>query len=184
MPNAIELAMQDHRTVEQLFTQFEESGDPAVALQICQELTIHAKVEEELVYPVLAEIDTELEQEAEQEHTEAKQLIAQIEQIGQNGGDQLRELVLQLKQAIEHHVEEEETEAFPKMQESQSPELLDQMGEQIQQRKEELMASGVSGSATTEMTKQELYEEAKDADIPGRSQMNKEELAEAVQENQ
>lgn len=185
MPNAIELIKQDHRTVEQLFQQFEQSGDYALAQQICEELTIHATVEEELVYPVLAEVDTELEQHAEEEHDEAKQLIAQIQSAGE-GSDQVRELVLKLKESVQHHVQEEETKALPKLQQEQGAQL-DQIGAQVEQRKQELMASGggaVSGAATTEMTKQELYEEAKAADIPGRSQMNKDELAQAVQENQ
>ena len=55
MPDVTTLLEQDHREVEQLFTEFEQTGDREIALQICQELEIHTTVEEEIVYPVLAE---------------------------------------------------------------------------------------------------------------------------------
>jgi len=79
MPNVLELLNTDHREVEQLFSQFESTQDFSIARQICQELTVHAAVEEEIVYPVLASINEEVEQEAEEEHDEAKELIARIE---------------------------------------------------------------------------------------------------------
>jgi iron-sulfur cluster repair protein YtfE (RIC family) len=73
-----ELLQQDHRTVEGLFSQYRATQDDATVEQICQELERHTTVEEEIVYPRLAEIDPELEQHAEEEHATAKELIAQI----------------------------------------------------------------------------------------------------------
>ena len=114
MPNVIELLNQDHREVEQLFAQFESTQDFDIALQICEELTAHAAVEEEIVYPVLERIDPEIEQEAEEEHAEAKELIARIQSM-EPGDPELVPTVLKLKAGIQHHVEEEEGEAWPKM---------------------------------------------------------------------
>src|SRR5688572_13103732 len=99
MPNVIELLNQDHREVEQLFAQFESTQDFDIALQICAELTLHATVEEEIVYPVLERIDAETEQEAEEEHAEAKELIARIQAM-EPGDPQLVPTVMELKAGI------------------------------------------------------------------------------------
>jgi iron-sulfur cluster repair protein YtfE (RIC family) len=174
MPNAINLLEQDHRKVEKLFTQFEQTGDQGIALEICQELEVHTTLEEEIVYPVLrAKVDRKMAAEAQQEHDEADQLIKKIKKAS---GAQLQQLVGKLKEAVEHHVEEEETEVFPKMQQKVGTELT-RMGTEIQQRKSQLTAGGAD---LLDLTKEELYEKARKADIPGRSSMTKEELAEAL----
>lgn len=132
-----ELLEQDHRKVEELFSQYEASQDDATADQICQELEAHATVEEEIVYPRLAEIDPELEQHAEQEHGTAKGLIGQIrDRIGN-----VPELVEQLKASVEHHVEEEESKAFPEMRDQLAAELED-LGAAVARRKDELQSQG------------------------------------------
>jgi hemerythrin superfamily protein len=55
MPNVIDLLKQDHRTVEQLFAQFESAQDVATAEEICAEIDVHAQAEEQVVYPALRE---------------------------------------------------------------------------------------------------------------------------------
>ena len=137
MPDVFAQLMDDHRTVESLFSQFEQSQDPAVAMQICDELTIHAMLEEELVYPVLAtKVGTGLASEARHEHQEAKQLVSQIE-AGASAGNDVSGLVQQLKESVSHHVEEEENELFPKMRDA-VPRLIDEMGDEVQARKVQL----------------------------------------------
>ena len=131
MANALELLADDHRKVEELFDEFEQSGDESTAAQICDELTIHAQVEESIVYPELKRLDAELEQEAEHEHSEAKQLI---ERIRTASGDDLVDLVDQLRDAIEHHVSEEESKAFPALA-TLGAVRLDEMGEAIMDAK-------------------------------------------------
>ena len=127
MPNALDLLTADHRKVDGLFAEFESSGDESVAAEICNEITIHAEVEERIVYPELRTIDPELEQEAEREHAGAKRLI---EQIRAAEGDEIVELVDQLKRAIEHHVAEEESKAFPEL-EQLGDARLNELGQQI-----------------------------------------------------
>ena len=135
--DVIELLEQDHRKVEELFSQYEASPDDATADQICQELDVHATVEEEIVYPRLADIDPELKQHADEEHGTAKGLIGQIrDRIGN-----VRELVEQLKASVEHHVEEEESKAFPEMRAQLAAELED-LGVAVARRKEDLQSSG------------------------------------------
>src|SRR5688500_1072985 len=66
--DVIELLQQDHRKVEGLFNDYQSTQDDDTAEQICRELEMHTTIEEEIVYPRLAEIDAELEQHAEEEH--------------------------------------------------------------------------------------------------------------------
>ena len=127
MPNALDLLTADHRKVDGLFSEFESSGDESVADEICNEITIHAQVEERIVYPELRTLDPELEQEAEHEHAGAKRLI---EQIRVAKGDEIVELVDQLKRVIEHHVAEEEGKAFPELQQL-GDDRLNELGQQI-----------------------------------------------------
>lgn len=178
MPDAITLLKQDHRTVERMFERFERTGDSTIAQEICQELRVHTTIEEEIVYPVLRDkVDRTMAQEAQKEHQEAKQLIGRIER--QNGGTQLRRLVTRLKQAIEQHVEEEETEVFPEMRQKVGGELT-RMGDQLARRKQQLTSSR-SPDLLLDLTKDELYDRARSAGIDGRSRMNKKELARALQ---
>jgi hemerythrin superfamily protein len=194
MPNVIELLNQDHREVEQLFSQFESTQDFDIALQICQELTVHATVEEEIVYPVLERIDPEIEHEAEKEHAEAKELIARIQSMSPGDPD-LVSTVMKLKAGIVHHVEEEEGEAWPKMR-SDAGDRLTSLGQQVEERKLEIVSTlvsataGVTAPATAvrgtgsadfdSMTKDDLYRLAKERNIEGRSNMKKADLIRAL----
>jgi hemerythrin-like domain-containing protein len=138
--------MTDHRKVEQLFEQYEEEKEggeetrKALAEKICGELTVHARVEEEIFYPWLREnLDEEkmeLVEEAEVEHQSAKDLIAQIE--GASEVDETYDAKVKvLGEYIKHHVEEEENEIFQEVREMQ--EELDELGQAMAARKSELM---------------------------------------------
>jgi hemerythrin superfamily protein len=143
-PLALELLMADHRKVEDLFERYEsekESGEDTrrdIAQQICNELTVHAQVEEELFYPWLRENldDQEMVEEAQIEHGTAKELIAQIEG-SESVDDTYNARVKVLSEYIKHHVKEEENEIFPEVR-AQKDEL-DELGQEMTARKGELM---------------------------------------------
>ena len=110
--DAIALLKEDHRTVEDLFAQFEKAGGDnrkqKLAQQICLELSIHAKIEEEIFYPACeGKVDEDLLKEAFVEHDGAKLLITQIMEGGPDD-DFYDAKVTVLQEQIEHHVEEEE----------------------------------------------------------------------------
>ena len=110
--DAVALLKADHRTVEDLFEKFEGAkGDGAkqkIALQICMELTVHAKIEEEIFYPACrGGIEEDLLNEAYVEHDGAKTLINEIE-AGSLDDAFYEAKVKVLSEEIEHHVEEEE----------------------------------------------------------------------------
>ena len=143
-PLALELLMSDHRKVERLFAQYEEEkdGDEETKQQLCEricnELKIHAQVEEELFYPWARDQmdEGELIEEALVEHQSAKDLIAQIEGAGQMDAS-LDAKVKVLGEYIKHHVHEEENEMFPKLRGEE--EALDELGQELASRKAELM---------------------------------------------
>ena len=139
MSEAIKVLMDDHKRVRDLFKQF-AGGNTNVdlAARICDELTIHSLLEEEIVYPVLRrDVDADLAAEAEREHAEAKQMIAQIREMDP-GDPELPMLMTRLERAVEHHVQEEENEAFPQLEE-QTEEDLYAMGNEMFRRRQELL---------------------------------------------
>jgi hypothetical protein len=110
-----------------------------IVRRTCMELTIHAQVEEEIFYPAVREAieDEDLLDEAEVEHASAKELIAQLENM--QPGDELFDAKFTvLGEYINHHVKEEQDEMFPKVKKAKVD--TQSLGEQIAQRKQELMS--------------------------------------------
>ena len=115
MPDFVSILTEEHRRVEQLFNQFDETGDPGYAQQIFLELSVHSMVEEELLYGLYsAKVDNAGAAEARREHQDAKDLILALEGMDP-GSDEFRSTMGQLKATVMHHVEEEENEMFPKI---------------------------------------------------------------------
>lgn len=142
--DAIALLKQDHRTVSALFEEFEKADDEeqsAIAQRVCQLLTVHATIEEEILYPAAKqafedEKEEDLVNEAEVEHGSAKELIAKIE--GMTADDEhFKATVTVLGEYIKHHVKEEETELFPKLKQTDLD--LKEIGGRLAERKFALM---------------------------------------------
>jgi hemerythrin superfamily protein len=148
--DACDLLDADHKAVKKMFKEYEElAGSRSrtaaqkkmdLAMQICRELTVHAQVEEEIFYPALraAIKDTDMLAEAEVEHQSAKDLIAQIEGMGE-ADEMFDAKVKVLGEYIDHHVKEERGEIFPKARAARKLDLV-AMREELEVRKEELMA--------------------------------------------
>jgi hemerythrin superfamily protein len=102
-------------------------------------LTVHATIEEEIFYPAAraAEVDADLLDEADVEHASAKDLISQIESMSPDD-DLYDAKVSVLGEYIDHHVQEEEGEMFPKCRKSEMD--LAALAEALAERKSELMA--------------------------------------------
>lgn len=141
--DAVALLKQDHRTVEDLFAQFEKaSGDGSkqkLATQICLELTVHAQIEEEIFYPACdGKVEEDLLKEAYVEHDGAKLLIAEI-MAGEPSDEFYDSKVKVLEEQIEHHVEEEEKRMEGLFSQARKAGLdMDALGEQLAARKQEL----------------------------------------------
>ena len=143
--DAVALLKDDHRTVEDLFAQFEKaSGDgrkQKLATQICTELSIHAQIEEEIFYPACeGKVEEDLLKEAYVEHDGAKVLIGEI-MAGEPSDEFYDAKVTVLQEQIEHHVEEEEKRLEGLFSQARAAGLdMDALGEQLAARKEELKA--------------------------------------------
>lgn len=134
MPDIVELIEKDHREVEAMFAEFKQSPSKDLAMKICTELDKHSVGEEKTVYPAMESVDGGLVKEAEEEHAEAKQLIGRIKNTTDD--QHLTELMTELEGAINHHVQEEESEFLPKARQSLDESKLSQLGEEFQQVKQ------------------------------------------------
>ena len=144
----LQLLTAEHREVKAMFQQYRQlaeaggKGDERMLLasQICVALTLHAQVEEEILYPAARTAlahDEDLVDEAYVEHASAKSLVAQIKTMT---SDQplFDAKVHVLGEYIDHHVREEESELFPKLRKASLD--LPAMGARMVERKKQLMA--------------------------------------------
>ena len=189
-----QLIESDHREVERLFQQLlTGDGDRAgLAHTLCTELKVHTEVEELVAYPAMRTVlGSEKIEEGIREHDEAAELIATLETLDIDD-PAFESTLMQLQDAVQHHVEEEESQFLPTFRTNTSESRRADLGREWAQQKqlvtqveEAESAPIVSGRATSDLagaTKQELYEKAKHADIPGRSKMTKDELVQALSE--
>ena len=135
------LLEKDHRSVEKNFQALERAGfaDDDRIEEIILALETHAEVEEQLFYPALEEAGIELVDEAREEHEEMKDLIAEIRSADKNGR---ADLLARLRDAVLHHVEEEEEEIFPAAGRTLGRERMMEIGEEAYDLRTELLAGG------------------------------------------
>jgi iron-sulfur cluster repair protein YtfE (RIC family) len=139
--DACTLLDDDHNEVMRMFEQYKAAHDARrqqlLAAQIAQALTVHMQIEEEIFYPAFqrAAPDMGLMKDAMREHQEARELLARIEADRQNA-----KLMLELEDAILHHVNDEREKMFPKARATPGLDLM-QLGDQLEARKAELMAA-------------------------------------------
>jgi hemerythrin superfamily protein len=115
MTDIFESLTRDHRDVEQLFTRYAEGGDDAVAHEICDALTLHSEIEEQVLYPEIRRIidgGDDLADIAEAEHATVRLLIARIWEAPPV---ELQPLIDELRGDVERHVASEENELFPQL---------------------------------------------------------------------
>lgn len=145
IPNALALLKSDHRTVEDLFEEYEHARrkdrKQALVQQICEELTVHAQLEEQAFYPEAQRVlgdEKDLVEEARVEHEALKWLIGQLESEGPDS-ELYAAKVKVLKEYVQHHVKEEEKEMFPKLRKSDLD--LDSLGQTLFETKQQLQQS-------------------------------------------
>jgi hemerythrin superfamily protein len=150
--DAVALLVADHKEVAKLFAGYKRAkarndrkAKSGLVVKICQALTLHATIEEEIFYPdverALGKTGPDKIGEATVEHGSLKMLIAELEAMAAD--DKLFDPTVKvLQEYVEHHVEEEETDMFPKVRRTK----LDLMaiGEQLAARKKELATTGIS----------------------------------------
>jgi hemerythrin superfamily protein len=182
--DAITLLTKDHRTVDELFDRFERSSDPSergeLVAKMIEELSVHAAIEEQELYPLMrrAFAEDDLVDEAEHEHAEAKAVLAVLVQL-RIDDQHFEPLVGELIADVRHHVEEEENELFPKLREAVSEDELDEVGQRLERAKQSAPTKP-SADELKQLSRDELYEFAKKIGLEGRSDMTKDDLAAAL----
>jgi hemerythrin-like domain-containing protein len=140
--DAFELLKNDHAKVSSLFDRIEPATDATTRRQLFaqlkQELTIHAHIEETILYPVLkAKAETrEITEEGYEEHQEVKELLAELEATPPDS-EEWSDLITELRENVEHHVEEEEGEMFTQAREVLSEQQINDIGARMSAEKQQ-----------------------------------------------
>ncbi|HZS07312.1 MAG TPA: hemerythrin domain-containing protein [Blastocatellia bacterium] len=140
--DALELLKQDHRKVAELFDQVEATGEEKehqqLFAQIKTELETHTHIEETILYPALQQREElkDMVLEALEEHKQVKTLIREIEGLSK-GSERFDAKLKVMGENVEHHVEEEEDEMFPKVKKLFDRSQLEQLGRELEAAKQQ-----------------------------------------------
>jgi len=140
--DAITLLTADHRTVERLYDEFRAAGGDTARRtelrnQIVRELSVHAAIEEEYLYPAVTEAvqgGADLTQHSVEEHQEIKVTLAGVDRMDP-ADPQLDGALKELLAEVTHHVREEESELFPQLRAALGDHRLAELGEQLERAK-------------------------------------------------
>jgi len=149
--NAIDLLKADHEKVKGILSQLSESTDRALKKRVDlldkleMEITIHTQLEEQILYPAFKEAggkeEDEMYYEAKEEHRTVDSLVLPDLKNTDPSTPEFAGRVKVVKELLEHHIEEEETEMFPKAKKLLGKAKLDELGEQMEVMKASLKKS-------------------------------------------
>ena len=143
--DAIELLKTQHDEAKALFRKIEKAdeGQKGVLFdELADALAVHAAIEEKHFYPATKSARTEeLLQEAVEEHLSVKRIIADLLELEPSDA-QFDAKISVLKEQVEHHVEEEEGELFPKVKKMLSEDDLEDLGVVMEDMGDELKSEG------------------------------------------
>ena len=156
--NAIDLLKADHEKVKAILSQLSESTDRALKKRVEllgkleMEITIHTRLEEEILYPAFKEAgskeEAEMYYEAKEEHRTVDSLVLPDLKTTDPSQPEFAGRVKVVKELLEHHIEEEEKEMFPKAKKVLGKAKLDALGEQMEtmkaQYKKELSSANLA----------------------------------------
>jgi iron-sulfur cluster repair protein YtfE (RIC family) len=152
--NAIELLKKDHQEALGLIGKLESADerpgtDPTDTEnfnRLNEALKLHSQIEEEFLYPVMEEIEETrgLVEEAYEEHEKVDELLARLSAKAPKQ-EEFQGLLAELRSSLENHIQKEEDELFPKVEENLDQGELDDLGARIQ----ELKQSGHAAAAAT-----------------------------------
>ena len=147
--NMIDMLMQEHQEAAGMMDQIDSAGEADASVmttfnQLKQALMLHMQAEEQIFYPALRNNDETGDQigESFEEHQEVKDMLAEMSGL-QAGNEEFMSMMRDLRESVEHHVEEEENELFPKARKILGDSRLEEMGQQMMQMKQ-----GKSATAT------------------------------------
>jgi iron-sulfur cluster repair protein YtfE (RIC family) len=141
--NAFTLLKADHEKVAGILEKIDETTERATKgreelfAQLKNELDIHTRIEEEILYPVLEEFEEtrDISLEAYEEHALVKLLLGELAAAPKDDEQWTAKFTV-LKENIEHHVEEEEGEMFKKARKVLSEDEIENLGDRLQEAKQ------------------------------------------------
>ena len=183
--DVIDLITRDHREIERLFESLKnEPGQRALVLpELSALLVAHQRAEEAEVYPVARTEagETEEVEHSDEEHEQAAKLLQRLRTVTDLHGSEFSDLLTKLFDDVQHHVSEEEDTVLAGMRSSLSDARRAQLGLAFAARRAAELERGDTGiDPAADMSKDELEERARQAGIPGRSHLNKRELADRL----
>jgi len=175
--DAFSLLKADHRKVEDLFSQLESASGQAkmrVFEQIKMELELHTHIEEKFFYPALEKPKQthELTLEAYEEHDVVKKLLQQMGRA-KSATEEWEAQAKVLQENVEHHVEEEENELFPKAEAALSEEDIETLGEQMEAEKERKQRSASSKGSSKKSANKSASKSKSASTAPKRTRASK-----------
>lgn len=138
-PDAIALLKADHDKVKEMFAKYDTLGDRAMAGKqelagrICTELTVHAWIEEQVFYPRVREAGRQIKDEVLEgleEHHLIKHAVTELEPLTADN-ERYDAKVEVLKELVEHHVDEEESDMFPRVRKAIDAKELEKLGTEM-----------------------------------------------------
>ena len=139
--NAIDLLKADHEKVKGILSQLSESTDRAVKKRtellekLELEVSIHTQLEEEILYPAYkaagGKAEAEMYYEAKEEHRTVDSLVLPDLKGTDPTSPEFAGRVKVIKELLEHHIEEEETDMFPHAKKLLGKAKLDELGDQM-----------------------------------------------------
>ncbi|WP_328988896.1 hemerythrin domain-containing protein [Kribbella sp. NBC_01245] len=176
--DVVELIMQDHREVERLFDELKKHPEkrPNLVPVLTTLLTAHSRAEEAEVYPAAKDEAGETEEVAhsQEEHVQADKLLEKLAAADPMAPD-FDQVLDELVEAVTHHVEEEEKKVLPGIQARLSEERRLELGDAFLVSREKHL-----GQQPADTTKEQLLQQAGNADISGVSGLGKDELKEEL----
>lgn len=143
--NALELLKKDHQHVARIFEQLVPAvhgkGHRREDLfnRLRDELRTHSTLEERIFYPALADIPETRESilESIEEHKLVDQLLEELDSTSMDE-EQWPARLKVLRDNVEHHVESEEAELFPKARQTLGEQRLAELGKELAAEKKQL----------------------------------------------
>ncbi|SDT45215.1 hemerythrin domain-containing protein [Actinoplanes derwentensis] len=180
MPDIVEIIKEQHRQVDDLLTRAEQDGADRAAImqEVARLLLPHSEAEEAFVYPRIRDLAAEAGEEVRDgtaEHHQVEEMLTALLR-GDSDDPGYDGTIAAIAGELRHHVQEEEEDLLPVLAGRLDTAEREEMG----RRFAEATTGGLPEHAST---RRELYDLAREQDVPGRSRMNKQELAEAVGES-
>ena len=180
MPDVVDLILQDHRQVEELFEKLKSDPEQRAGLVpvLTTLLTAHSRAEEAEVYPAAAKAGGEDDVEhSQEEHVEADRLLARLAECDP-GSSEFDAALEDVVKAITHHVEEEESTVLPGMRERMGEDELNRLADAFLASRAEHL-----GEQPDDITKGQLEQQAENLDLEGTSGLSKQELTDKLRSN-